>query len=63
MSKMMGYIMERNEEIIDELEDKLAGTRFNFDNTVEYLMKNLIATDRNQCVEIVQNIEDKLQEE
>jgi|10_taG_2_1085330.scaffolds.fasta_scaffold25637_2 hypothetical protein len=62
MSKIMNHIMERNEEVIEDIENKIFSceVKFDYDDIVNYLQKHLIATDKSQCEEIVQSIEDKI---
>jgi len=54
--------MERNDEVVEDIENKIFSgeVKFNYDDTVNYLQKHLVATDKNQCEEIVQSIEDKI---
>jgi len=58
----MNHIMERNDEVIEDIENKIFSgeVKFNYDDTVNYLQKHLIATDKSQCEEIVSSIEDKI---
>ena len=65
MSKIMKYIMERNDEVVEDIENKIFSgeVKFNYDDTVNYLQKHLVATDKNQCEEIVQSIEERMEQE
>jgi hypothetical protein len=63
MSKMMDAIFDHNDEVIEDIENKIFSceVKFNYDDTVNYLQKHLIATDKGQCEEIVQSIENKIE--
>ena len=55
--------MERNDEVVEDIENKIFSgeVKFNYDDTVNYLQKHLVATDKNQCEEIVQSIEERME--
>ena len=60
---MMDAIFDHNDEVIEDIENKIFSceVKFNYDDTVNYLQKHLIATDKGQCEEIVQSIENKIE--